>query len=224
MRTLFSSIVLSSLALAGCASVFNGAPEATTAEERHPITVDRQTVTVRIPVDPTLAGLSRGSLAKIDAFVTSYRTRGYGPITVTAPSSGNARDVDGHQTAADVRTALFAYGLPYEEMRGASYRTTDKQRDVLLTFNRYVASAPVCGTFEGERASRLRNVSPPNFGCANQANFAAMVADPRDLTAAQATGPASGSAAAAAIRATQTGTNDYDDGFGVGARIGGGNE
>ena len=189
--------------LPGCGTVFNGASQATTVAERHPITVDQQTVSMTVPVDPTLQGLPRNIHAELNAFLTAYRTRGHGPITVTAPS-GSRRDRDAHQTAADVRQSLNDLGLAYADMQGATYRTTDAEPVVIVSFTRYVASAPVCGVYSGEVMSRWRNLAAPNFGCADQHNLAAMVADPRDLSRMTPSAPSNGTAAAAAVRALVT--------------------
>lgn len=167
------------LALSACASVTNGAHDAYTVAERHPVTVDQQTTTLLVPIDATRSGLARAELGAIEEFVTAYRTRGYGPITVSAPSGAQAARAAG-QTAADVRRALFAAGVPYEAMRGASLRGGDEGA-VVVSFSAYAASAPECGVYRGELVSRLKNRPHPSFGCATQANLAAMIADPRDL-------------------------------------------
>ena len=166
---------LAGLLLPACSVVANGPHDALTVAERHPVTVDQQTQTLLVPVDGTAQGLPRAQLAAIDGFVTAYRTRGYGPITVTAPGGREAG-----QAAADVRAALFAAGIPYEEMRGASLRGGGGDA-VVVSFSAYAASAPDCGVYEGVMAARFATKPHPNFGCANQANLAAMIADPRDL-------------------------------------------
>ncbi|MBB4657736.1 CpaD family pilus assembly lipoprotein [Parvularcula dongshanensis] len=166
------------LGLPACGTLVASPEARLPVEERHPVTVDQQTMALRVPLDPEASGLSRAALADIDAFVNAYRTRGHGPITVTAPSGGNDRL--GAQTAADVRTALFASGIPYEEMRGATMRGGNG-REVVLSFTSYVASGPACGRFGGEVGRRLSNGVSNNFGCAAQSNLAAMIADPRDL-------------------------------------------
>lgn len=224
MRRKILLTVAAVLPLAGCSTFMNNEMQTTRAAERHPITVDQQTVSLRIAVDPTLHGLSRENMARLDQFMTAYRTKGHGPITVTAPSSGSTIDVEGQQTAANVRAALNQFGLQYEDMLGATYRTTSRERDVIVSFTRYVASGPVCGVFTGEQMARQRNMAAPNFGCTSQANLAAMIADPRDLTEAQTMAPTNGAAVAAAVRSTQTGTVDFETDVGLGASPAGGSE
>ena len=167
------------LALPACAVVANDRFDALTVAERHPVTIDQQTETLLVPIDASAQGLPRAQLAAIDGFVSAYRTRGYGPITVTAPS-GSADARASGQAAADVRAALFAAGIPYEEMRGATVRSASADA-VIVSFAAYAASSPACGNYRGVMAARFANRPHPNFGCANQANLAAMVADPRDL-------------------------------------------
>jgi pilus assembly protein CpaD len=220
-RQLVTAAALS-LALTACGTVMNGQREALSVAERHPITVDRQTVTVTIPVDGTRQGLSRETHAQLDAFLTLYRTRGEGPITVTAPSGTASRDMDGQETAANIREALNGLGLAYADMRGATYRADGGERDVIVSFSQYVAQGPECGIFNGEVKARLRNVPAPNFGCADQNNLAAMVADPRDLTRMQTPAPTNGAAVAAAARALSTGTTTWDEEGAMGATLSGG--
>lgn len=190
--------------LSACGTIIaNGPNDAMTHYERHPITVDQQTMSLAVTIDPTSHGLSRGQLAEIDGFVTAYRTRGHGPITVTAPS-GTVADLDAAQTAADVRAALNSFGIDYRDIQGASLQTTGRPDTVIVSFTRYVASGPECGLFRSELSSRLRNIEAPNFGCADQHNLAAMVADPRDLTRMQSASPTTGASATNPITAAQS--------------------
>ncbi|WOI53564.1 CpaD family pilus assembly protein [Parvularcula sp. LCG005] len=219
IRTFILASVVT-LAASGCSHVMNGQNEALSVAERHPITVDQQTVTVAIPVDSTRNGLSRQALADLDNFMTAYRTRGHGPVTVTAPS-GTSRNIDAQQVASDVRQALNSFGLDYGAMQGATYRTGDTPSAVLVSFTQYVATGPVCGAFDGGVTTRFRNLAPTNFGCADQHNLAAMVADPRDLTQMQPMGPSIGTAGAAASRAPHTGAGTWQREGSYGASVGG---
>ena len=167
-------------ALAGCGSVSGPYDGARTVAEAHPITVDQQAVALRVAVDETRNGLDRGTLAQIEAFVTEYRTRGHGPITVTAPV-GAASDRAAQDAAARVRAGLHAAGVPYEAMMGASLAAPGGGADVIASFQSYVATGPVCGRATSAAKRRFLNRRPEDFGCASQANLAAMIADPRDL-------------------------------------------
>lgn len=204
-------LCLTAITLSGCSTpLFNGANQGQSVAERHPISIDQQTVSLEVTIDPTSQGLNRGQLAEIDAFVTAYRTRGHGPITVTAPS-GTRSDLDAAETAANVRMALNSFGIDYRDLQGATYRASGRPEIVVASFTRYVASAPDCGVYKGEFVNRLRNMPHPNFGCADQSNLAAMIADPRDLTRMQTSVQRDGTSASNAVRAAKSEENTVNE-------------
>lgn len=189
--------------LAGCGTpLYNDMNDIESVEARHPISIDQQTVSLVIDVDPTSTGLNRVQLKELDALVTSYRRRGHGPITVTAPI-GTRADIEGAQTAAEIRAALNSFGIDYRDLQGATYRADENSDKVLVSFISYVASAPECGLFHKELSSRMTNKPHPNFGCAQQHNLAAMISDPRDLARMQRPSPIDGASAAHPVRAAR---------------------
>ena len=190
--------------------LYNGPNQATTVSDRHPISVDQQTMSLSVAIDPTSHGLSRGQLAEIDALVTAYRTRGHGPITVTAPT-GTTSDLDAAETAANVRQALNNFGIDYRDIQGSSYRAGGRPETVIVSFTRYVATSSACGVYKGEFVSRMRNMPHPNFGCADRQNLAAMVADPRDLARMQTSDPMDGESAASPVSAAKSPENRVNE-------------
>lgn len=172
--------------LAGCASVedtfFNNADDALSPQEEHPISVNQQVVTLRIAMDPLASDISNIDKARLRAFVQSYFRRGHGPVTITAPS-GSGNDLMGQEMAADIRAMLFAEGLDYADMMGATYRSSGSETyaDLIVSYSEYQASGPECGDWSGEYLRRMQNKQSKNYGCATQANLAAMISDPRDL-------------------------------------------
>lgn len=168
------------LGLTACGVTFNAQDRTRDVAAIHPISVDRQTLSLTIPVDQTLDGLHREHQLALDALVTVYHRRGHGAITVTAPAGTN-RDIDAQQTAADVREALNRAGVDYRDIQGATYRAGGSPETVIVSFSQYVATGPECGAFAGATRARLASELPPNFGCAAQVNLAAMISDPRDL-------------------------------------------
>jgi pilus assembly protein CpaD len=166
-------LVAAAAASVGCAARFNGAEQALTVAEAHPISVDSQAVTMTIAAADVEAGLSALDAARLKAFADSYLRNGHGFLTVTAPGGGEA-------AAATVRDALFDHGVPQAQMAEAAYRE-GAARDVILSYTRFVATPSACGVWEGVRERDYRNMRSPNFGCATQNNLAAMVGDPHDL-------------------------------------------
>ena len=186
----FSTIVLVASAISSCASgPFNSEQHALTVAEAHPISVDSQVITMTIDVDPSTADISNLDRARLRAMANSYLQSGHGQLTVTAPSGGGA-DFDGQEAASDVRKALNEFGVPWSSIAGATYRTGAPagENQLVISYTHYVATASPCGVWRGLKVNDYRNLRSPNFGCANQNNIAALVADPRDLIAPSAVG------------------------------------
>ena len=57
----------------------------------------------------------------------------------------------------------------------------DASAPIRLSYLRYVAEAPECGHWPTNLADDQRNLPYPNFGCAQQHNLAAQIANPADL-------------------------------------------
>lgn len=196
----------SALVVVSCASPFNGAQHAMTVAEEHPISVDSQVVTLTIDVNPETMDLSGVDKARLRAFADSYLTNGHGPLTVTAPS-GTTTDFEGQEKASDIRKALYAAGVPWSAINGATYRTggSPDGDQLIVSYTHYVATASECGIWKGMRARDYRNMRSPNFGCATQNNIAAVVADPHDLIEPAAISPRDGAAAVRAIELYRAG-------------------
>lgn len=178
--------------LASCSSnVLNGANQALSVQEEHPISVEQQTVTLTIVSDPSLSEITQLDKARLKAFLSVYFSRGEGPITITAPSGGS-NDFVGQELAADIRTVLNKSGVEWSSILGATYRLSGSAEmpEVILTFGNYVASATKCGDYSEEYSRRSRNLRSKNFGCASQQNFAVLLANPRDLIEPEAMVPA----------------------------------
>lgn len=172
------------LAASACAGLTNGAEQAQSVAQAHPIAVDSQIVTLTISVDPTMTELSDVDQARIKAFADAYLINGHGPLTITAPS-GSSTDLDGQERAADIRQALHEAGVSWSAIGGATYRTGDNPagNDMIISYTHFVATPSACGNWQGARARDYRNMRWPNYGCATQNNIAAMIADPHDLIA-----------------------------------------
>lgn len=203
------------LAAASCASPFNGSQHAMSIQEAHPIAVDSQTVTLTIDGDPSTSDLSDVDRARLRAFADAYMLNGHGPLTITAPS-GTGGDIDGQETAADIRKALNDAGVPWSALGGATYRTGVAAGDakLIISYTHYVATPSECGIWKGVRSAEYRNLRSPNMGCATMNNYAAMIADPHELIAPANVDPRDGDAVVRAIelyRAGEVTASDTDN-------------
>jgi pilus assembly protein CpaD len=156
--------------LAACAPTTNGPEDALSVSERFPITVEPHMEALRLVYNGprTLDGVSQ---AELDRFAQDYLENGSGAIAVT-PSR---RYPD---AASDAAARLMSAGVPRERILIDSAAGADEVR---ISYVRYQAHAEPCGDWSANLGVTYANHVPPNFGCANQHNLAAMVADPRDL-------------------------------------------
>ena len=205
IRNLALVVSVSSL-VSACGAAWNGANDTLSVTDRHPIAVDSQVVTLTIDVDPSVNEIRDIDRARLNAFANAYLVKGHGPITVTAPSGGRD-DLVAQELAADVRQLLNDGGVSYEQMTGASYLANGagNERQVVLSYTSYVATPSPCGVWTSEIKNRYKNLPHPNFGCADQNNLAAMIADPRDLIVPADEAPADATARVRAIEAYREG-------------------
>jgi len=186
--TIMSKSALKLLSLAsiaalsvGCAAVSNGAGQALTIEEEHPISVDSQTVTMTIDLADAAGEITAIDKARVRAFAGAYLNNGHGVLTITAPAGGGS-DKAGQSAQSRVRALLYAAGVDEASMTGSAYEVGQAgDRKILLSYTQYVATPSACGIFEDEFERQYRNLRSSNFGCSTQNNLAAMIGDPRDL-------------------------------------------
>jgi len=208
-----TQIVLAAILLgaAGCSTVAVGPNEPVSVQERHPISVDSQTVTLNLGPSDHGPGLSNVDRARVMSFADMYITRGHGPVTVTAPANGTGYKA-AQQTAADARKALNEAGVPWSDISGASYRAAEGGgAEVVLSFTRYVATASPCGDWSDGFLRRQKNLPMKNFGCATQNNVAAMLADPRELVEMAESTPADAMYRARGVAAFRNGEDSTSE-------------
>ncbi|MBU6373395.1 MAG: CpaD family pilus assembly lipoprotein [Alphaproteobacteria bacterium] len=177
---------LLSLATAACATTAPTGPSghpAPTVADTHRIKVEQ--VDAKLQVSIADGVLADETLREIEAFATEYRLTGHGPMTMSAPSGARS------QMVQTVRAYLDELGVIPEAISFSTYDTGGPGAPLLLGFVRYEAEAPACPSLGGENLAISWSNKPwSGFGCATQANLAAMIADPADLMAPRATDPA----------------------------------
>lgn len=165
---------LAGLALAACAgSPPRAIPEATAVPE---------TVRVEMPVDGRDNGLTWDQIELIGALAGEYKSRGHGPLVISYPRDAGNSDA-AIEAIAEARTRFYEAGLSWREISGGAYNAAGRMNaPVIFSFTRYRAIAPACPAGWDDMRNDPMGQSDERFGCATAANFAAMVADPRDLT------------------------------------------
>jgi pilus assembly protein CpaD len=166
---------------AACSTpVVNGPEQEFNVNERYPISVQPRMMSLNLIYNGQ-AELDQNQGGQLARFAEDYLAHGSGSISVSGPSAAAANVVV---------ESLLEIGVARTQIMVGGAQGPNPLNDIRVTYIRYVAEAPPCGNWSSNLSHTAGNVLPPNFGCATQHNFAAMVADPRDLVAPDTTGQA----------------------------------
>lgn len=185
------------LLLAGCRHSDDGSRVAgwslIESTQRHPIMVTQKPTTMALRVGRGSYGLSPHQRAQVLSFIERYQglDAGNTRMIIEAPS-GSANEVASMQAVAEIRALMGEAGFdPAKVGIEAVQANGDPQAPIKISYLRYVAEGPECGKWPSNLAESAANLNYPNLGCATQANFAAMIANPADLVKPRASTPRS---------------------------------
>lgn len=160
--------------------------------EAHPILVSQKPSTMSLNIAPGAPGLTRSQAAQVEGFLTHFRASdaGNSKLVIAVPSGG-ANETAAMRAAGQLNGLIKEAGFadnavqvqPYHAGRGRS-------GPIRFSYMRYVAQGPDCGNWPDNLARDSRNLNYHNFGCAQQANLAAMIANPADLVTPRTMDPA----------------------------------
>ena len=180
---LSTSAITLAASLGACAT--GAAPEdgvVANSIDRHRIEVVQTGERMEVGVDSEAAMIAPTDAMEIDRFASSYLRWGAGPVIMSTPSGGDNAEA-ASLVAHQVRMSLVEAGVPYSAIAGAAYDGAGVENaPVVLSFSRYQARAPECAPlWRQDLAHQSDNQAYESFGCATQANLAAMIENPRDL-------------------------------------------
>jgi pilus assembly protein CpaD len=168
----FGAIIVAS----SCASAYNTG-DGLMADPRanHPIMVEPDYRTIRLPFSVAEAGLMPDDNARFTDFVSGYLNRGSGSIAVSvAPTR------DGDAAIRYFGERLAELGVPRDRILVGRREDAADVR-VEINYVGYQARVAECGDWSTNWGDTASNRVTPNLGCSTQNNIAVMVADPRDL-------------------------------------------
>jgi len=183
MKTRLPVIVLGLSALTACAGVPKPeGPPVASSVDRHRIEVTEGAERMEIPVTTGDASLSPAARAGLNNFAGNYLRYGHGALVLSTPS-GDANADAASVLANQARMSLVESGVSYAAVAGSTYDASGTPNaPIIVSFSRFEAQAPECAPlYEQDLAHQSNNQAWESFGCATQANLAAMVEDPRDL-------------------------------------------
>jgi len=148
---------------------------------RHPISVSKAPVVMDIEVPRGSSGLTRSQASGLKAFVARYRTEGEGQLVVSAPSGGR-NEYAIVNSVANVRGIIHGSGISGHAVRMEPYYVSGHSNaPIKVSFTSLVAKGPECGRWTESLSESSGNTNHENFGCAQQHNLAALIANPGDL-------------------------------------------
>lgn len=215
LRTLtFVVLAASTVALAACGNLRPDGDLKTSSIEndyrvRHPIKLAEAEHSIDIPVATGDVKLGRGIEDTIRGFGQSYKNNSSGVIQIAVPSgSVNARAA--HAVVPQVRKQLSFEGVEQRRIIVTSYRAEPGvSAPIKLSFVALTAMTDQCGQWpEDLMENSFANKNWYNFGCANQNNLAAQVANPKDLFDPRASTPIDAQRRANAIDTYRTTGSD----------------
>ena len=172
---------LGALLLAGsCAGPSNdGGPAAfSDPVQNHPLAVEPDFHTIRLPFSASEQGLMPDDAARFSVFVAEFLASGNGAISISAPPGS-----EGNAAIGYFGERLAQFGVPRDRILVGT-RSDAGDGKVELGFVAYKAHVEGCtpgGDWSKDWGDTVDNAPTPNFGCAVQNNVAAQLADPRDL-------------------------------------------
>jgi len=127
--------------------------------------------------------LSADEAAGVDSFARLYVRQGHGALVLSTPAGGANADAAA-LISRDVRLRLASAGVPFAAIAASTYEAPQGAAPIVLNFTRYSAEAPECEPLWSQNLAHASSNQPwRSFGCAQQANLAALISDPHDLIA-----------------------------------------
>ncbi|HYD86604.1 MAG TPA: CpaD family pilus assembly protein [Vitreimonas sp.] len=182
MKSRLPVLLLGVSTLAACASVPTPeGPPVASAADRHRIEVTQTAERVEILVESGDVSLSPEARAHLRMLASNYLRYGHGPLVLSSPSGGANTDA-ASVLAHEARMSLVDAGVSYAAVAGSTYDGSGGDAPIVASFTRFEAHAPECAPlWEQDLAHQSNNQPWASFGCATQANLAALVEDPADL-------------------------------------------
>lgn len=177
------------LAVCGCNtdSQVTGAPEPPTDYRlRHPITLQESARTLELFIGTNRGELNPTQRAQVLSFGLGWKRDATGGVIVERPI-GATNERAAAAATPEIVSILGASGLPPQSIAVQTYPATGPNlATIRISYPRIHAQAGPCGLWPeniGPSFDRyyVENQAPWNYGCAEQRNLAAMVADPSDL-------------------------------------------
>ncbi|PRD44205.1 pilus assembly protein CpaD [Phyllobacterium phragmitis] len=202
------ALVLLALALlSGCANRQNPTVGSIPDDYRtnHPISIAEREQVADIPVAHGDRRLSATQRSIVQNALVNYRANGSGMVYIMLPS-GSPNEAAAYRLSTDIADVLRKGGVRQGNIATETYavQSPDAAAPIRISYYAMTAATGPCGRWPDDLLNTAENKHYTNFGCANQNNLAAQIANPADLLGPRAPGD---------IDATRRGNviGDYQD-------------
>jgi pilus assembly protein CpaD len=178
----------------------------------HPIKIDEQLATMDIPIGLDTARLNTPVKGNIVGFAQRFKASGSGLIAIVVPD-GSPNEVVATGISHQIYDVLVGAGVKPGSLDFRAYPAgpSEANAPIRLAFNKITAHVEGCGAWPDRLDKDFDNRNYQNFGCASQANLAAMVDNPLDLIYPRAVAPADAARRSAVLEKYRAG-EDYSAG------------
>lgn len=181
--------ILAMALLAGCASKSNttgSIPD--DYRTNHPIVISEQEQVADIPVGHADKRLSITQRSIVERVISNYHANGSGVIHILTPA-GSPNERAAAALRNDITATLRRGGVKPFNISSETYQAPGASAPVRLSYSAMTASTNQCGQWPKDILDTADNKHYANFGCANQNNLAAQIANPADLLGPRASSP-----------------------------------
>jgi len=170
---------LAGVSLAGC-SMYQSSYAPT--DQRNKITVAETIERMELYVQPTGLNLSARDQDALSDFLYQYARDGQGPLYMNIPSNA-ASGMGVSQANAAIASRLQGMGIAGGNVQTGQYNARSGVNAPVVVSYRRLTTAPIDCQMGASLTHTSTNQPYQNFGCAQTANLAAMIDDPRQLLA-----------------------------------------
>jgi pilus assembly protein CpaD len=160
-------------------------------KETHPILVSQVPTTMNLNIAAGSRGLTPGQAAEVEGFLRHFRAAdaGNSKLVVSVPNGG-PNEVAAMRAVGQLSGLAKEAGFADNALEVRPYPAGRANAPIRFSYMRFVAEGPRCGEWPTNLARDYRNLNYHNFGCAQQRNLAAMIANPADLVTPRSMDPA----------------------------------
>lgn len=195
-RTAFALLAVMALGLAGCKTLDEpgghyAGHTLIDPKEVHPILVSQEPATMSLTIAPGSRGLTAAQQAQVEDFLRHFRAAdaGNSKLLIAVPNGG-PNEVSAMRAAGQLNGLVKEAGFAENAIEVRPYPAGRANSPIRFSYMRYVAQGPQCGEWPTNLAQDYRNLNYHNFGCAQQRNLAAQIANPADLLGPRTMDPA----------------------------------